>query len=333
MRHPRRRRSGGARRSSPLALAAAAALAALGLMWVPAASADTSQSSNWAGYAAHRSGVKFDDVLGTWTQPALTCTPGQPAYSAVWVGLGGYSVSSKALEQIGTEDDCAASGRHVSTAWYELVPAASRTIRFTVRPGDRVRAAVAVLGHQVLLQLRDLTRNRSFTKRLTATGVDIGSAEWIVEAPSVCANDFDCHTLPLADFGSADFRSAGATSTGGHTGAIQDRRWSTTRIDFAEAGRRFVTQGGAAGVLATAVPSALSANGTAFTVTYQGAPISTPPASTSRVAARRLVRPAAARRLVHPAAARRLVHPAAARRLVHPAAAQRLVHPAAAHTG
>ncbi len=278
----------------PLALGAAAALAALSLMDAPAAFADTSQSSNWAGYAVHHSGVRFDHVLGTWTQPTLTCTPGQPAYSAVWVGLGGYSVSSKALEQIGTEDDCAASGRHVSTAWYELVPAASRTIRLTVHPGDRIRAAVSVTGRQVVLALRDLTRNRSFIKRLNGASVDTGSAEWIVEAPSVCTDVFNCRTLPLADFGSADFRSAGATSVAGHTGSIQDQRWSTTRIDFTEAGRRFVTQGGAAGVLATAVPSALSANGTAFTVTYQGAPISTPLASTSRVAAQRLVHPAAA---------------------------------------
>ncbi len=293
IRHPRRARFRGARRFSPVALAAGAALAALALVWAPSALADTSQSSNWAGYAAHRSGVRFDEVLGTWTQPTLTCTPGQPAYSAVWVGLGGYSVSSKALEQIGTEDDCAGSGRHISTAWYELVPAASRTIRFTVHPGDRIRAAVSVIGHQVVLALRDLTRNRAFTRRLTASSVDTGSAEWIVEAPSVCAQASACHTLPLADFGSANFRSATATSTAGHTGSIRDRRWSTTRIDFAEAGRRFVTQGGASGVLATAVPSALSADGTAFSVTYEGTPVSTTPTSTLRVAARRLVHPAA----------------------------------------
>ncbi len=60
----------------------------------PPASADSTQSSNWAGYAVHRRGVRFSKVIGTWTQPRATCTPGQATYSSVWVGIGGYRRST-----------------------------------------------------------------------------------------------------------------------------------------------------------------------------------------------------------------------------------------------
>src|SRR5205085_7327627 len=115
-----------------------AALAGLVLSCVaaPRALADNVQSSNWAGYAIHRGGVKFKRVTGTWRQPKATCTPGHATYSSVWVGLGGYSASAKALEQIGGEVDCSARGKVISSAWYELVPAPSRRIRLKVRPGD-----------------------------------------------------------------------------------------------------------------------------------------------------------------------------------------------------
>jgi len=64
---------------------------ALSAASAPAALADSTQSSNWAGYAIHRSGVSFTKVIGAWRQPSATCTAGSPAYSSAWVGLGGYS--------------------------------------------------------------------------------------------------------------------------------------------------------------------------------------------------------------------------------------------------
>ena len=105
--------------------------------------ADTVTSSNWAGYAVHRPGTTFTNVAAAWTQPKVRCTLGQPTYSAVWVGLGGYNMSSDALEQIGSEADCRASGKVDSTVWYELVPAVSQPIRMQVRPGDRMFATAA----------------------------------------------------------------------------------------------------------------------------------------------------------------------------------------------
>jgi Peptidase A4 family len=274
-----------------IAVAAVAAVAALA--GAPAAFADSSQSSNWAGYAVHRSGITFTRVIGAWTQPQPTCTAGEATYSSVWVGIGGYSESSQALEQIGTEADCSAAGRAVSSAWYELVPATSRTIRLTIDAGDHVRASVSVVGRQVALTLDDLTRHRSFTRRLRASALDTTSAEWIVEAPSVCGvgRTGSCQTLPLADFGSAVFSSARATSTAGRTGTIQNRKWTTTEISLTEGGHRFIGFGpsGHAAAAVTAVPSALSAAGSGFTVTYQGTTTGVSPAESRRVSAGRLV--------------------------------------------
>ena len=260
------------------ALASGAALA-VALAAAPAALADSSQSSNWAGYAVHRSGISFRTASGTWVQPHANCTPGTPGYSSVWVGIGGFSTSSQALEQIGTELDCTASGREVSTAWYELVPAASHTVRLTIDPGDRVRASVTIAGTRVRLSIDDLTRHRALTRTRRASVLDAGSAEWIVEAPSECAGDSNCRTLPLADFGSAAFTTARAQSATGHSGSIADAAWTTTRITLAETGRRFIGYGAGTGTGAQATPSALAAGGRGFTVTYAGGSSTTAAAS------------------------------------------------------
>lgn len=257
------RRPARGRRSVP-----ALAGVALTLACAPGALADSSVSSNWAGYAVHRAGTRFQRVLGTWTQPSAVCTAGQATYSSVWVGIGGYRKSSRALEQIGSETDCSATGRVISSAWYELVPAGSRSIRMAVRPGDTLHAAVTVRGHRVRLTLRDLTRHRSFTKSLRASTVDVGSADWIVEAPSACSSDTACQTLPLADFVSTTISGAVAETTRGVTGTISDRAWDASRITLAStAGRHFV---GAAGAGVSASPSSLASRGAAFTVTYRG---------------------------------------------------------------
>jgi hypothetical protein len=233
----------------------------------PSALADSVNSSNWAGYAVHRAGVRFTKVIGAWKQPSASCTPGHRTYSAMWVGLGGYSASSNALEQIGSEVDCTSSGRVSSTAWYELVPAPSRPINMTVRPGDTMLASVTVSGRRVVLSLTDTTTHRSFSKSVRPSSVDVSSAEWILEAPSECISANNCQTLPLANFRSASFSLAEAQAVGGHTGPISDPAWEWTQIKLTPDGRRFVIFNGAHSVGA-AIPSALNAAGDGFSVTY-----------------------------------------------------------------
>jgi hypothetical protein len=278
--------------SLPKALIAAALLA---VGAAPSAmAADTASSSNWAGYAVHRAGVRFTKVVGAWTQPNATCVAGQQAYSAIWLGLGGYAQSSNALEQIGSEVDCTAAGRVSSSAWYELVPAVSRTIRMTVKPGDAMSASVSVNGRRVVLSLVDSTRHQTFSKVLQASVVDVSSAEWIIEAPSDCVSANSCQTLPLADFVSANFAQARAQSVSGHVGSISDRAWGATKIQLRPSGRRFVVLNGSGPTVGTATPSALNPRGTTFTVAYSPAPVQATQSFAARTTAVR------AGQLVHP---------------------------------
>jgi Peptidase A4 family len=249
-------------------LVVVALITATAAVAVSPALADSTNSSNWAGYAVHRQGVSFGSVTGTWTQPKVNCTPGMPTYSAFWVGLGGYSLNAPALEQTGTEVDCSPSGKIVSSAWYELVPGPSVPIRLNVRPGDRIRATVKVSGHRATIRLDDLTRHRGFHKTVFPARIDVSSAEWIVEAPSECVTAGSCQTLPLAKFAPTRFGAASVRSTSGHIGTISDPSWAWTRITLTPRGRHFSVQGPSRASAATARPSSLLSEGSAFAVNY-----------------------------------------------------------------
>lgn len=264
-------------------------MAAIGaLAAAPSALAVTTDSTNWAGYAIQRPGVSFRTVRAQWTQPRASCRPQTATYSSYWVGLGGFSSNSPALEQIGTELDCSHSGRSSSTAWYETVPGPAYAIFKTVRPGDTMSASVTVRGGVVTLVLRNLTRGWTFDRSLRTAPIDVSSAEWIVEAPSECEGNW-CQTLPLADFGSATFRSASATTVLGHTGTPSDPRWQLTKIRLRPAGRQFAVAGTLA---AGATPSPLSANGSSFDISYSLVSLELPgTARDAWIRAGRLARP------------------------------------------
>jgi hypothetical protein len=244
--------------SKVLALLATAA-AALAIP-VGQARAATSTSSNWAGYAVGSADpaapVTYTSVSGTWVQPAANCSGSGAAFSAFWVGLGGFSDTSQGLEQIGTESDCTAGGRATYGVWYELVPDASVPVQLKVFPGNRISANVTVTGQLVVVNLKNLTRKTSFTKRLFMSSPDVSSAEWIAEAPSACTSSGDCRALPLANFGTVAFTSAKALAAG-HGGAIADAAWDATAIELQS--------------FTGAVPSDLSADGGSFSVTWAAA--------------------------------------------------------------
>jgi hypothetical protein len=241
-------------------------------------------SSNWAGYAVTpleaststtpptsptpttpTTPTTFTSVSGSWVQPTLSCTKSKATYAAFWIGLGGFSTTSQALEQIGTQATCTAAGKKKYSMWYELVPAASVPIRFKVFPGNALTASVKVNGTQVTLQIRNLTRKTNFTKTLFMAEPDLSSAEWIAEAPTGC-NSSGCEQLPLAKFSTLTFTKASATTSDGHTGTISDVSWSPTVINLEEI---------ASDPLATettgALPSPLSTSGASFAIAWQEA--------------------------------------------------------------
>jgi len=264
-------------RRTPLLAAAVAVLFAFATPAGAGAASWATTSSNWAGYAVSKPGTRFGRASATWVAPAASCGSGGRRYSAVWLGLGGLHTTSKALEQIGTEADCA-GGKAYYSAWYELVPAAPVDVKLTVRPGDTISASVTVSGHAVKLYIANRTRGTSFSKQLQADAVDVTSAEWIVEAPSACVDNGACRTLALADFDVTNFANVKATSATGHAGTVTDPAWSAVAITLSPrsgpGSMRFASEAGSG----SATPADLSPAGDAFTVTYQPAADAAPAA-------------------------------------------------------
>jgi hypothetical protein len=268
-------RTGFSARARLVTIAAVLAVAS-GLAVTAAASADvlSASSANWAGYAVNSvaaAPAPFTNVSAAWIQPAATCTGGTSTDAAFWVGLGGSSPTSQALEQVGTQASCSARGRVTYTVWYELVPAPPVTINLPLKAGDGIAASVAVSANTVSIRITNVTqKKKTFAKRLTMTSPapDLSSAEWVAEAPSACTSSGRCHVVPLANFSSVTFVVAKATA-GGHTGTISDPAWSPTAISLVggeAAGPRQII---AASVSADAIPTPLSPDGSSFGVTWR----------------------------------------------------------------
>jgi len=256
-----------------LALAAVVAAVAAGT-----AAADTGEqqvSSNWAGYAAvapDGSSLTFANVTGSWTVPKVTCSSSRTDAVAFWVGLGGYSGTSNALEQLGTAAECNGhSLKPAYYAWWEIVPAASIRLSFRVSPGDQITAAVAVEGQKVILSMRNRAHGTRFSKVETLSQeLDATSAEWIAEAPERCSNAADCTAIPLTRFGGVTFTDIAATGNE-HPGTLADTTWTATPIELiadADSGSLFAA-GDPLGPGVGAVPGPISADGRSFAVSWQ----------------------------------------------------------------
>ncbi len=188
----------------------------------------------------------------------------------MWVGIGGYDLTSSAVEQVGTELDCV-GGRARSSAWFELAPSPAHTVRIGVHPGDLIAASVTTAGGRVTVAISDLTSHHSFQRTVSPSGgIDTSSAEWILEAPSECVlGTSACQTLPLANFGKAGFTMARAQGFGGSLGTISTAGGETTKITLGPRGPLFATNHAGQIAVGTATPSSLSGGGSSFTITYQ----------------------------------------------------------------
>lgn len=229
------------------------------------APAGTTTSANWAGYAAtHRR--PFTSVTGRWVQPVAACDEAAQTFSAFWVGLGGFSRSSFGVEQVGTAANCS-GGRPSYQAWYELFPAPPVYLRLRVQPGDMLSATVSVKGKTVVIRLKNVTSGKLFRTRLRTSRPDVGSAEWVAEAPSDCDYVGNCATLPLTNFGTVAFSHASATVKG-HKGRISDPVWGATSIEL----HGDLNDPDTLQVGANAIPGALGPDGGSFAVTWQQVP-------------------------------------------------------------
>jgi antitoxin component of MazEF toxin-antitoxin module len=236
---------------------------------VAGAAADV--SANWSGYAATLANTTFTDVTATWRIPAATCNLGQSSSAALWVGLGGYNTGSQSLEQTGTGSDCSVAGKASYYIWYELVPAASVTVKaLKVNPHDVVTASVVANDAGILVQIKDRTRKTSFTKQLAMSAPDLTSAEWIAEAPSECGGPTNCRVVPLTNFGSVTFSNVAALAGGSGGTLASNAGWTLNEIQLVPQTHHFFGDpgGGSGSTGAGAAPTPPGADGKSFTVNY-----------------------------------------------------------------
>lgn len=205
-------------------------------------------SSNWAGYVA--TGGSFTSVTGTWTVPSVSAS--SAGADATWVGIGGERTSD--LIQAGTQ--AVVSGGSVEYgAWIETLPQSTRSVPLTVSAGDSITVTLS----ETSSGLWSIAMKNNTTAQTYQTTVRYASsrssAEWIEEAPSTGRS-----IVPLDDFGTVRFTQAGAVRDGTH-------------VTLSGAGATAVTLSGGTGQ-ALATPSAISSDGTGFTVTRTSAPAS-----------------------------------------------------------
>ena len=160
------------------------------------------QSSNWSGMVAKGSGTQYTHVVGKWVVPPVSTREDRsPAYSSIWVGLGGYNSSD--IVQDGTEQDAAYFlGSIVSSydVWIEYYPDGGSTElpNFLVSPGDQVYMSAKTCRNQQnqlvgCFYLVNYTQNErtSAAERSPNGRFDGDTAEWILERPQVNGNLYD----------------------------------------------------------------------------------------------------------------------------------------------
>jgi hypothetical protein len=233
-------------------------------------------STNWGGYTLLApdavTPLAFSDATATWVEPKATCTVGRADSAAFWVGLGGYSDTSAALEQLGTATQCdGSSAKATHGAWWEVIPAPAFPIAMKVAAGDTMNAAVLVKGQTITFSLKNLTRHTRFSKVINARqALDVTSAEWIAEAPSRCSSGGRCSVVPLTNFGTVTFQNA-ALIANDHPGTLVDPTWLPTPIELITdtKGNALFGSSDVLGPGVGAVPGGLSADGRSFSVSWQ----------------------------------------------------------------
>ena len=140
-----------------------------------------------------------------------------------------------------------------------------------VAPGDKLSASVGVNGRKVSVKLTNLTSGKTFSRLLTMAAPDTSSAEWIAEAPSLCASvdSSTCRQAALTDFGKVSFSHATVTSSSGHTGTITDPSWSATALTLDGSTGFGFGRYASESAAAQALPGALASGGSSFAVTLE----------------------------------------------------------------
>jgi hypothetical protein len=242
---------------------------------------NTSESYNWSGYAATGAADSFTKVVGSWIVPAVNCTATPNAYSSFWVGIDGYN--SGTVEQTGTDSDCS-SGTPQYYAWYEFYPqnayyacppSSGRNRNPQPCPlqnlhvGDVMQASVAYTAGgrngTFTATITDLTTGATFSTTYQPFRADQrSSVEWIAEAPCCTSSG---GILPLSDFGTVSLGFDYTKVSGTNDASVNSGTPAPISV-FGNGLQQINMVGATSPNPLEATTSALSADGTSFTVTW-----------------------------------------------------------------
>jgi hypothetical protein len=219
----------------------------------------TTKSTNWAGFVAATSlqtprTNSCTKVTGTFVIPTLQRDVTDPDNNvSIWVGLDGAFSSDPTVEQIGI-DLANVDGQTQAYAWFEMYPkGAYEIVGFPVNAGETIMVTVAFLGSGIYqLSMSNLTQRVKVTIPTFYTRSSFAKrqcVEWIVEAP------YFQGVLPLTHFNPITFTNCSATING----------VTNTISHFAHDNFIMTTEQN----VPKATPSALSTNGSSFSVTWQ----------------------------------------------------------------
>ncbi len=188
-------------------------------------------STNWAGYAVHRSGEKFRRISATFFVPFLNCavTPGNTdpgVFSAHWVGLDGFSsYDGGAGRYRGRLQQRVADLLRLARG---LSPArAAVHFEDQARKLDHRVRKVQPSSGKYRLEVRDNTTGHHRTVHEKCVGsCKRSSAEIISEAPTVNGKQ-----ASLADYGALGFSGISITNGSGRKGGIKSSHWSRVKIE------------------------------------------------------------------------------------------------------
>jgi hypothetical protein len=195
----------------------------------PGLHANANKSSNWFGYnqgTIEQGGTQFHSIAGGWNVPrASQHQKRRSEASSTWIGIGGgcvdanCNVGDNTLIQTGTEQDVSKSGQASYSAWWEVLPGPSITIKhFKVRPGDHLHANISetIKNSDIWkITLRNATRNETFKKTVPYSSTR-ATAEWIEETPVIIGTNAGFADLPnlsrsTFDHARVNGRNAGLT--------------------------------------------------------------------------------------------------------------------------
>jgi len=151
----------------------------------PSVHVERTKSANWSGYEVL--GGPYSVITGDFTVPGMSVGTPVGEQASEWMGVGQGATS---LIQAGVDEypNPLNPLDTVAQAWWEVLPARETNItRMNVDEGDVVRVTIWELnGTKWDLNLTDETSGESFTSPPERYNGPANTAEWVVEAPSLC---------------------------------------------------------------------------------------------------------------------------------------------------